>query len=196
MKKSSCSIIGCNRKHYGKGYCQRHHRNWYRHGKATTEREEAQSVLRRGSVALTHGVVAIVDECDYDSVIEHNWHAIRRETTWYARRWDGVWMHNFIMGNRKGLIIDHINHNGIDNRRANLRLCTHAENCRNKRKTRGTSKYKGVSWNPRKMQWEVRIGHNNKMLWIGYFGEECDAATAYNVAAQLFFGDFACLNPV
>lgn len=98
------------------------------------------------------------------------------------------------MGNPAGLDIDHINHNTLDNRRCNLRVASRSQNAANC-KGRG-NKYKGVWWDEEKQRWRARITVNYQGYNLGRFDNEEDAAIAYNVAAQLFFGEFALLNRV
>lgn len=91
--------------------------------------------------------------------------------------------------------VDHINGNGLDCRRGNLRLCTKSENQRNRRPNQnGTSGYKGVGWYKKYNCWRVRIQVNGKKQHIGYFDNEIDAATAYDNAAKQLHGEFARLN--
>ena len=89
--------------------------------------------------------------------------------------------------------VDHINGNGLDNRRENLRVCTHAQNMRNQDRTiNATSKYKGVSFY--KGWWHARLTYNYKSVYIGRFDNEYDAMLAYNEKAKELFGEYAKLN--
>ena len=93
--------------------------------------------------------------------------------------------------------VDHVNGNALDNRRCNLRLCSHAENgcnyhCRSGR--RYTSVFKGVSWYKRYGKWVARITVGRRLMFLGYFADERAAAMAYNAAAERLHGAFACLN--
>jgi len=106
-------------------------------------------------------------------------------------------MHRQVMEVTDGKMIDHINHNGLDNRKANLRQATSAENNRNRqkfKKTRYSSRFKGVSWNSGHEKWSARIDFNGKQKNIGYFDDEIEAAKAYDTAAKKFHGEFAVLN--
>ena len=105
-------------------------------------------------------------------------------------------MHRVILNTPMGMDTDHINGNGLDNRRCNLRICTHAENISNQRKYSNTmlSKFKGVSWDKSRNRWIVYIGVHPKRIFLGRFKTEIDAAIAYDNAARKYFGEFACTN--
>ena len=98
-----------------------------------------------------------------------------------------------IMNAQKGQEVDHRDHNTLDNRRENIRICTHAENMMNRQKGSG-SKPKGVSEFKRTEKLRARIKVKGKDIHLGYFDNEDDAALAYNVAALKYHGEFACLN--
>ena len=107
-----------------------------------------------------------------------------------------VWMHREIMKAGDREFCDHINHNGLDNRRANLRLATRSRNAWNRRKAKikSRSKYKGVSWYNMGKRWNARIQVNRKAKFLGIFADEIEAAKAYDRAARKCFGEFAKLN--
>jgi hypothetical protein len=93
------------------------------------------------------------------------------------------------------VFVDHINGNGLDNRKSNLRICTHQQNCENSRKRKKSfSKYKGVYWSKNAKKWVAQITIDGKSKHLGYFELEEDAAAAYDKAAVKYFGEFACLN--
>jgi hypothetical protein len=95
------------------------------------------------------------------------------------------------------LLVDHINHDPLDNRRSNLRLCTSTQNLANARKPRrkaSSSRFKGVNRHGR--GWVARIQINRESIRLGYFGSELEAARAYDIAAVKFFGEFAFTNKV
>jgi hypothetical protein len=105
-------------------------------------------------------------------------------------------MHRLIIKAPDGLVVDHINYNGLDNRKANLRLATLKQNSRHVIRTMnpGSSKYKGVSWYTRDKVWAVKIMVDGKTIRIGYFRNEIEAAKAYDKAAKKYHGEFAALN--
>ena len=107
-----------------------------------------------------------------------------------------VRMHRAVLDVPTGKFIDHINHNGLDNRKANLRVVTRLENTWNKRKQRGnySSQYKGVTWLKRTGKWQARIVCNGRAIFIGQFDDEKAAARAYDARAAELFGEYAALN--
>lgn len=160
-------------------------------------------------IQITRGYVAIVDDEDYERVAAHKWNAmvVRRNdgsARVYAmrviRKPDGgrttVYLHRVIMGAPVGMDIDHVNGDGLDNSRSNLRACTRSENMRNRRPQGGASKYKGIHWHKRDSKWRAQIVVNGRSRHLGLFSSEVDAACAYNVAATKLFGEFALLNNI
>ena len=112
-------------------------------------------------------------------------------------RQTGLLLHHLIMGKPgQKMMYDHINHNGLDNRKENLRQVTHAQNMRNSRKraTKSTSKYKGVCWLSREKRWLSSINLEGKTKMLGYFSCEICAAAAYDRQALESHGEFAKLN--
>ena len=105
-------------------------------------------------------------------------------------------MHREIIKASDGEMCDHINHNGLDNRKVNLRLATRYQNAWNRRKpnVNSRSKYKGVSWNERQKRWHARIQVNNQSRSLGFFKDEVEAAKMYDAAAQKYHEEFAVLN--
>lgn len=152
------------------------------------------------SIPLTHGKFAIVDDEDYEWLMQWKWQASEKG---YATRtqWVGngkqkrISMHRLINKTPDGLETDHINGNRLDNRKCNLRTCTNAENQQNRRKKEGTtSVYKGVHWNSKDKRWYALIKHDGKTTYLGSFKNEIDAATTYNKAASEIHGEFARIN--
>lgn len=149
-------------------------------------------------IPLTQGKFAIVDAEDYDWLSKYKWCAWKNENAFYACRTEKghtVFMHRMIMSAPKGLMCDHIDHNGLNNRKSNLRLCTPAQNVHNKRPQRdSSSKYKGVGSKKQSRKWEARIRFQGKLYHLGDFDNQMEAAMAYDDKAAELFGEFAYLN--
>lgn len=121
----------------------------------------------------------------------------------YAQTWSThnqktrkrITMHGILVKPPEGMTIDHINGNGLDNRRQNLRLVTPQQNTWNRRPwARGTSKFKGVSWDKETKHWRADIKAGGKNKYLGRFSSEEEAAHAYKKAAELVYGEFAFGN--
>jgi len=148
-------------------------------------------------IELTQYKFALVDDADYDALAAVKWCANTQPHTTYAVRGSEgrtVQMHRLITAAPKGVQVDHINGDGLDNRRDNLRLCTHAENQRNQRVQAHSSKYKGVSWDTRDGKWRSQITIDGRKKNLGYFTDEIAAGRAYDEAAVKAFGEFAREN--
>lgn len=150
-------------------------------------------------IPLTQNQFAIVDDDDYLQLSQHKWFALKVRHIWYAVRKSRkqlIYMHRQILDVPKGLKTDHKNHNGLDNRRAKIRICTPAQNNQNSRcyGHNQSSKFKGVSLDKKTNKWAAYIKHNGKLLHLGRFIDEIQAAKAYDKKAKELWGDFACLN--
>jgi len=146
------------------------------------------------AIKLTQNKWSLVDAEDYDKLSELRWHARNRHNRYYALRKNGVSMARKIMNPPEKMVIDHINGNTLDNRKVNLRVCTHKQNCRNTKFQVGASKFKGVSWDKDREKWQSGIRVDDKRKALGRFDSEEDAARAYDIAARENFGEFAKLN--
>jgi len=155
-------------------------------------------------IPLTLGQVAVVDDTDFKWLNQCKWSAYKHYNTFYARRsvWDGerhlnIKMHREILGLKRGdgKLTDHIDRNGLNNQRSNLRICTPTENSRNRTNKKNTSsKYKGVSWRAKSKMWYVQIDYNKQRRYLGSFADEIEAAKVYDAKAKKLFGEFAYLN--
>lgn len=151
---------------------------------------------------LTQGYVAIVDDADWELACKHFWqirksgHLRYAQTVIYSAGTQRVIkMHRVIMGAGAGQIVDHIDGNGLNNTRANLRFVTPSESMMNTRKRQNcTSQFKGVYWSTERQCWRVEMHKNYKKITLGSFANELDAARAYDTAARKHFGEYAHLN--
>lgn len=153
-------------------------------------------------IPLTKGYVALVDDEDYEFLMQWKWCAKvdRFYRTYAARsssRLDGkrklLLMHRIVMSAPDKKVVDHRNGNGLDNQKHNLRVCTHAENARNQGKQRNnTTGYCGVKRHRNGFQARLRVDGN--LLCFGTYPTPEEAARAYDQAAMQYHGEFACLN--
>ena len=155
------------------------------------------------TIPLSKGKYAIVDDEDYEELTKHKWCTRKQGRTFYAVRniptgsgkWRVIKMHSTILGTLPGQEVDHVNGEGLDNRKSNLRFCTHAQNCMNQRPPQGCSSvYKGVHWHKSGGKWRAQIRLAGRRYHLGYFTDEIAAARAYDSAAMKYFGEFARLN--
>jgi hypothetical protein len=157
-------------------------------------------------IPLPKGLFAIVSPQDYDRLAAYKWLFNKKGNLCYSYRYERsktapkkqirIPMHRHILAPPDDLLVDHRNHNGLDNRPSNLRIATPAENGYNKRKpdAPSSSRFKGVCWAKREAKWRAQGKLNSRQFLIGYFDNEHDAARAYDEWAKQAFGQFAELN--
>lgn len=156
------------------------------------------------TIILSQGMQAIVDPDDYEHLSKWKWHfhlgyAVRNcslsrcmHCGFLPRKM--LYMHRVVCDAPKGLDVDHINRNKLDNRRINLRAVTREQNCRNSR--RKNKKYKGVYWIAKRKKWRAAINYKGKYIEIGSFDTQEQAASAYNKRVYELYGEHAYLNPI
>ncbi len=158
-------------------------------------------------IQLTQGKLALVDDEDFERINQHKWQAVKWKGTFYAsrsiRKPDGarymLFMHRAVMGTPENMQTDHIECEGpdygLDNRKSNLRICTRAQNGQNRISYKNSaSKYKGVNKRSKGTKWQASIRVDKKLISLGVYHHERDAAQAYNEAALKHFGPFARIN--
>lgn len=154
-------------------------------------------------IQLTQGKFATVDDDDYEYVVAYKWHARTAgiNSKWYATRKVGEFpfkrnlhLHIFLMSPPAGMEVDHINGDGLDNRRENLRIVTHSQNMMNRGKYRNnTSGFKGVFFHA-DGKWRAQIVVNGKTFGKYGFTTAEEAARYYDDLAIEHHGEFAVLN--
>jgi len=160
--------------------------------------------LKMKEIKLTQGLIAFVDDDDFERLNSFKWFAHKSGNAYYAetiisvgyKKQDVLKMHRLVMNlGRCEMVVDHKDMNGLNNTKENLRVCTRSQNAMNKKSQTGSfSKYKGVSYHKRNKKFQAEITINSKKKHIGYYHKDVDAAIAYDNKAIEFFGEFAVLN--
>ena len=151
-------------------------------------------------IELTQGKCALVDDGDYKMLMCKKWHAVNIRSKCELERWAAafsknnkkIYMHRIVCSAPKGYVVDHINGNGLDNRRSNLRICKHKMNTRNRGQNNGRLFPKGVSKS--NDVFRCRIEVDGKKIELGRYRTVTEAAMVYDEAAKKYFGEFARLN--
>jgi hypothetical protein len=155
-------------------------------------------------ISLTHGLVALVDDADYDYLMQWKWHATKAKQTYYAGRGitrgkDKVYIHKVFLMHREimkcpdDMQIDHIDGNGLNNQRSNLRICTNLQNCWNMSKRSKICDYKGI-YLRQNGKYRAYIKANGRRVNLGTYVEQEDGARAYDIGALYFFKEFSKTN--
>jgi hypothetical protein len=154
-------------------------------------------------ILLTQDQFSLVDDDDFKALSKHKWYAIKTSYGYTAARSCScplvkqrptILMHRQITSCPRDMDVDHINHQTLDNRKLNLRICTHSQNLRNMLIHKSNSQFKGCNRAKQDKKWRARITINYKEIHLGYFNSEKDAAKAYDRAAIKHFGEFAKTN--
>ena len=146
-------------------------------------------------ITLTQDKFAIVDDEDYEYLNQWKWYPLQKSTTCYATRHENnkiIKMHRIVMDAPVGMDVHHINGNGLDNTKQNMRVCTRSMHQYNRHPKKG--KYKGVTMSGRTGKWQARIKVNKKYISLGYYTNKEDAARAYDKAVRKYAGEFARTN--
>lgn len=151
-------------------------------------------------IPLTQGMTTLVDAGDYDALMKFKWYAMkdkngnftaRRNNTLDSGKRVTVLMHRQILNAPADMEVDHENHNTLDNRRRNIRICTPTQNaCNRRRRVNNSSGCKGVSWSALHEQWRVRVQIEGKSRDMGLYRNFADAKEAYVKGAKKIHGEF------
>lgn len=151
-------------------------------------------------IKLTQGKYAIVDADMYEQLIKYKWHAIKKPNTYYAAtsvrvckgKQKNIFMHRLINETPDGFVTDHVDGNGLNNCKDNLRTATTNQNMHNQKPQENrTSKYKGVAWFKQSKKWNAQIKLNGKIEKLGLFDCEESARDAYIEASKKLHGEFS-----
>ena len=201
-----CSVENCHNKVMAKGLCSKHYSQLRRYGKIFkySSRDKTNHI----EILEDHAEIflidknneicakALIDLDDVDKVKNIKWHrSDLQRSTYYCLSNDPEWkrIYRLIMGvTDKNIVVDHINHNGLDNRKSNLRICTSGQNtCNCLTSKNNKSGHKGVYWSKERKKWCAQISINNKTKGLGRYDTIEEAIEAREKAAKEYYGEFA-----
>ena len=153
------------------------------------------------TLPLKHGLEAYVDNDDAELIAGYNWYAMKMRNTWYVRATipnsggKKIYLHRLIMGEPEGIMIDHIDRNGLNCQKDNMREATNSENQKNRESSGGSSQFKGV-YKGKGTEWTMEINTSGPkgVLTITGFRTEEGAAKRYDKLAKKYHGEFVRLN--
>lgn len=200
-----CIVENCEKEAIAKGYCSKHYTQLKRHGKIFkySYRDKTNHI----KIVDDHAEIfligkdneicakALIDIEDIDKVKNIKWHRSDfQRNTYYCMSNDSTYkrLHRLVLEiTDPNVFIDHINHNGLDNRKENLRICTNQENIQNCLTPKNNkSGCKGVYWSKDRNKWTVQVTINNKTKYIGRYDSYEDAIEARKEAAKIYYGEF------
>lgn len=200
----TCSVEGCENKGVAEGLCKKHWQQLYKYGKILDRTiKDPNKFILEGEICKIQlydnkcnpTCQVIVDCEDYDMVKNYKWRVINSDQV--VNNKVGYLSRFLMMVNNTELQVDHINHDRLDNRRENLRICFNSENCLNKRKyKKNKSGYKGVCRENSTGKWRSEISFNGVTHYLGTYKTKREAAIRYNREAKKLHGEFACLNVI
>lgn len=146
-------------------------------------------------IKLTQNKYALVDDEDFERVNQYKWHC---SACGYAMCRKGkhlIYMHHSILDIPKGMFVDHINRNGLDNRKSNLRIVTHSQNMINRKfQKNNKSGVTGIRWNKKDKRWIAQIRFDCKLLYLGSYTNKKDAIKVRRDAEKKYHGEYKRAN--
>ena len=200
-----CTIENCNNKIFAKGLCSKHYNQIRRHGKILEQTSrEANKIIKYEDYAEIYlndkdsNIIgyAIIDLENLDKVKMFKWHAKKERNGFlYAKNNKVGMLHRFILSLYQNIsenkLVDHINHNTLDNRKINLRICTNQQNITNSRVPKNNnSGHKGVYWSKDKHKWAAQITINNKTIYLGRYDTIEEAIKAREESAKKYYKEY------
>ena len=209
-----CSVENCKKKHFSKGYCAMHYEQIRKFGKIRERTiQTLNEIIIENNICIMKlynqksEVIAetIFDKENYEKVKLYKWGLRKAHKQGYPNyvytvnkiSGENIYLHHFIMNsNQQEIMIDHIDSDGLNNCKNNLRFCSNSENHMNKTKNfKGNqSGFKGVVFHPKTGKWQAQTHINGKQTYLGIYNTPEEAAKAYNIAVKEHYGEFAKLN--
>lgn len=198
----TCSVEGCENKHFGKGYCQKHYQQYKKYGHIPERtRLDPNEIIEYDDYAE----MVIYDKDNNEiarTMIDLEYVELVKKYKWGLTNHGYVFcssirqqLHRFIMNPPEGMVVDHINHNPLDNRRDNLRICTQHENSFNSSiSSNNKSGIIGVHFDKERNKWQAKIQVNGKTKYLGRYNTLEEAAEARRQAEIEYFGEYAPTN--
>ena len=192
-----CQVDGCNNKHRCKGYCDKHYRQIRTYGRILDrtkydpneiiEYEDHAEIVLYDNYC-NESARALIDLDDVDKVKDYKWGL---KSNYVYNGTNKLYLHKLIMDCPEDMVVDHINHDTLDNRKENLRVCTQQQNCMNRSKTsKNTSGTVGVCWHKGIGKWVARIKINGKYKSLGSYNDLENAIQARKNAEIEYFGEY------
>jgi hypothetical protein len=193
-----CKTDNCNKPSYCRGYCKNHYYHIWKYGELRKHKklpndiiineDYAEIILRNNKGDETQR--AMIDIEDVEMVKKKKWYYNGKYVV--SGYNPTIRLHSFIMTPAKNKIVDHINHNTLDNRKQNMRVCFYYENSMNQRKSgNNTSGYRGICFNESMKSWWARIQYKGERIDLGYFATPEEAFKIRRNAELKYFGDYA-----
>jgi hypothetical protein len=188
-----CSVEGCNRKHCAKGYCQKHYNQMRKKGYIYEQEEQCNinkiEIYETYAKLIIKNTETYIDIEDIDKISLVIWHISDKG---YVRNTKLGRLHRYITNCPDDMVVDHINGNRLDNRKCNLRICTHSENNANRKPKENRSLPKGVV--KKGNRYRAYITHNKERMYLGSYKTIEEAQKAYKEKSQELYGDFTYDN--
>lgn len=195
MKK--CAVCGKECKQLRRGMCNKHYRQFMKYGECIRTIYDLNEIVEYDDYAeivlynkdCEEVARALIDLDDIDKVKNYKWYLVGNGYV-YTKKMN-IYLHRIIMECPDNMMVDHINHNPLDNRKSNLRVCTNSQNNMNKGKqSNNTSGYRGVDWHKQNNKWHARIHVNKRKIHLGYFDTKEEAIEARKQAELEYFGEY------
>ena len=194
----TCLVAGCNNKYHAKGYCSKHYNQLRKYGnileRTIYDSNEIIEYSDHAEIIICNKQCeevarAIIDLDDIDRVKDYKW---TYSHGYVVNRKSRMSLHRLIMDCPDDMVVDHWNHNKLDNRRDNLRICTQQENMMNRSiQSNNTSGITGVNWDKSRGKWRAQIMLNKKTKYLGLYENIEDAIQARRQAEIDYFGEYA-----